>query len=121
MKSYRPTSVVIAAAVLLAALCTPAQADGKTPINKLTRGSVNFATGWLEVPNQISERRQEGSPLWFVHGTVFGLGMTVTRTLYGVYDIVTFPFPPYDKPAMDPDTLIRPRTPPRHLEKPTQG
>lgn len=111
MKFYGAIRIVSAAVVLLAAHSTPAQADGKTPIHKLTRGGVNLATGWLEVPNQMIERRQERSPLWFLHGTLFGLGMTAMRTLYGMYDIVTFPFPPYDQPVMDPDTLIQPRTP----------
>lgn len=109
--------VCVTTFLLVGTLAVPAQAETKTPLNKATRGGVNFATGWLEIPNQIVECRSQGRPLWLLNGVVFGLGMMVVRTMMGVYDVVTFPFGPYDRPVLDPETLIFPRTQPRRLEK----
>jgi len=111
----------ITAFFLAGTLAIPARAETKTPLNKATRGGVNLTTGWLEIPNQIVEYRQRQAPLWLLHGLVYGLGMTVVRTMMGAYDVVSFPFGPYDRPVLDPETLIQPRTQPRHLEKASPG
>lgn len=61
---------------------------------KLVRGVVNAATGWVEIPKQISLIWQESGPgpgsTW---GLLKGVGFAVARTAVGAYEIVTFPAP----------------------------
>ncbi len=103
---------------LLTGLLPNAALAEANPGVKVTRGVVNVLTGWLEVPRQIGQREHTDPPVyWFIHGLVSGLGMATARTFYGIYDMITFPFPPYNSPVMDPETLIHPGTEPRHLEK----
>ena len=88
----------------------PAPALAVNPATKLVRGVVNTSTGWLEIPSQMAERQDDGTVMmWAVHGFVYGTIMGLTRTLYGLYDVITFPVGPYDAPLMDPDTLIAPK------------
>ena len=110
------------AALLLSGLLLPAAAfasgEGGNPGVKLARGITNLATGWMEIPVQMAEQKKTDTTavLWAVHGFIRGLGIGGARTLYGVWDIVTFPLAPYDAPVMDPDTLIKPKAKPRQLE-----
>lgn len=91
-------------------LSAAAPAFAVNPATKLTRGIVNTSTGWLEVPNQMAQRKGDGTVvMWTVHGLIHGLAIGLARTCYGLYDIVTFPVGPYDAPLMDPDTLIAPK------------
>lgn len=73
---------------------------------KAARGIVNLSTGWLEIPAQMAERK----------GFFHGVTMATTRTLYGLWDMLTFPAAPYDSPVMDPDTLIYPKNEPRDIQ-----
>ena len=109
----RRISAVLAAA-LFCGLQQPAalaEETGGNPGAKLTRGLVNIGTGWLEIPAQISEQKKTDHTaiLWMVHGLFNGVAMGLGRTLYGVWDTLTFPVAPYDAPIMNPDTLIRPK------------
>ena len=105
---------VLAAAVLLLSCLHPACAlAGGNPSVKLTRGIVNLGSGWLEVPNQVAEKKNSGSRWWITGGLVRGLVVGTGRTFYGIYDILTFPVAPYDVPRMTPDTLIAPKPSPR--------
>ncbi len=101
--------------LLFFAFSSPAQAGGRSgnPVTKLTRGIINVTTGWLEVPIQIAENRDETILLWIPHGIFQGLMQGGTRTFLGAWDIITFPVAPYDAPLLEPDTLIAPRRPPR--------
>ena len=101
----RITTSVLLAGLLVSLASSSALAGGNAGV-KLTRGLVNITTGWLEIPHRISERKAEKASWWPVHGTIYGLMMATTRTLYGAWDLITFPFPPYDGPVMEPDTLI---------------
>ena len=38
-----------------------------------------------------------------------GIQQAGRRTLYGAWDIATFPFPPYSSPTPEPTTLIAPK------------
>lgn len=95
-------------------LSAAAPALAVNPAAKLTRGIVNASTGWLEVPNQMAQRKDDGTVvMWTVHGLVHGLAIGLARTCYGFYDIITCPIGPYDAPMTDPDTLIAPKHGPR--------
>ena len=91
---------------------------GGNPGTKLTRGILNLGTGWLEVPAQMAERKKTDHTAvwWMVHGAIYGVMRGTARTLYGVFDILTFPVAPYSAPIMQPDTLIKPKRKPRDLE-----
>lgn len=62
---------------------------------KFCRGITNMATGWVElVPRQFIYSYQEDGPWLFVpYGIARGLGMTVVRTMTGVFETVTFYVP----------------------------
>ena len=110
----RPAAFLLIAAIGLG-LAFPGTACAASPATKLTRGLVNTTTGWLEIPSQMAARKEDGTVvLWMVHGFIYGTIMGFTRTLYGLYDIVTFPIGPYDTPRMEPDTLIAPKHGPEH-------
>ena len=79
-------------------------------VSKLGRGLVNVATGWFELPMQISSGMSESGG---VQGFFIGLGkgavFTVLREAAGVYDTATFLFPlPSDyAPLMQPPTVFK--------------
>lgn len=75
------------------------------PAKKLARGVTNLATGWLEVPKQVYEvGREEGWLVGLARAPFDGLGMSVARTVAGMYEMVTFPIPaPFDyQPLLEP-------------------
>ena len=74
-----------------------------TPATKLGNGLTNLFTGWVEIPNHISEVSNErdmlaGITIGAIEGSVYAVG----RTAAGALDTVTFVFPSYDKPIMEP-------------------
>ena len=82
--------LTLAALVLL--LASPAGAQ--TATRKFGRGLAGMTTSVLEVPgNIVAESRArgygEGIPLGFAKG----LGMIIPRTLVGVWEFVSAPFP----------------------------
>jgi len=77
---------------------------------KLSRGIVNAATGWVELPKGIHDEAKERDPLTgLIFGSVKGAGHTVVRTGAGGYEAGTFLFPvPKDyEPVMEPETLLK--------------
>lgn len=61
---------------------------------KLCRGVGNTLFGWMELPLYIRTVSEEESAVAGICcGTVMGLGRAVGRTLIGVVEIATFPFP----------------------------
>lgn len=123
MRKFRQVICFALAAVLLTgfqSLAAPPDGGGESgnPGVKLARGVTNLATGWLEIPVQMAEQKKTDptAVLWVIHGFLRGLAEGASRTLYGAWDIATFPVAPYDAPVMDPDTLIKPKTKPRALE-----
>lgn len=74
-----------------------------TPANKLGYGLTNLLTGWVEIPNHISEVSEERDMLAGITvGTIKGSVYAVGRTAAGALDAATFVFPSYDKPIMEP-------------------
>ena len=82
---------------------------GAMVVKKLFRGIVNAATGWMEIPKQISLIWQEQGP-WMGSswGIVKGLGFAVARSVAGGYEIATFPLPIPDgyQPLMQPEFVM---------------
>lgn len=117
MRNLRRSISVFLVLLFLGLPASPALAGGNPGV-KLTRGIVNLATGWLEIPAQAAEqkKRDDTAVWWLVHGLVRGVMIGTGRTLYGAYDIITFPIAPYDAPMMDPDTLIDPKRKPRDVD-----
>ena len=117
MRNQRGWIVSLLAASLLTCL-PPASAWAANPATKLSRGIVNLVSGWLEFPLKMAEEesRSDTKVLWIAHGTMRGLGAAGARTLYGLWDIVTFPVAPYNRPTLDPDTLIEPNDPPLEVQ-----
>ena len=98
--------------VALLAAARPAfavQETGELVVRKLFRGIVNAATGWIEIPKQISMTwQQSGGGVGASWGLVKGVGYAVARSVGGAYEIVTFPFPiPEEyKPIMQPEFVL---------------
>lgn len=98
--------------VLVLCAAGPAWAEQETGallVNKLFRGIVNAATGWLEIPKQMSVTWQESGPsMGASWGFLKGIGYAVARSVSGAYEIVTFPFPIPEgyRPIMQPEYVL---------------
>ena len=108
----RATIIFLFLMIVLVVQTTPVYSEGTTDksVRKLGRGLVNVATGWLELPMQISAGMSEsGGPEGFFFGLGKGVVWTVLREGAGVYDTATFLFPvPSDYgPLMQPPTVFK--------------
>lgn len=64
------------------------------PTRKLGRGLANIMFGVGEIVYQpMLTNEREGNNAAFSYGIVKGVGRFVARTGYGVWDVLTFPFP----------------------------
>ncbi len=82
---------------------------GSLVVTKLFRGIVNAATGWMEIPKQMSLVWQDQGPgSGLTWGFIKGTGFAIARSVGGAYEIVTFPFPiPEEyRPIMQPDYVL---------------
>ena len=84
--------------------------DTRPVVRKLGRGLANAAAGSLEIPVTIYGMHQDQGPVAAMSwGLLIGLGRTITRTVVGVVEIVTFPVPlprvGYE-PIMQPEFLL---------------
>lgn len=96
---------LLAAVTLLPAL--PAQAHGDpTAERKLERGVLNLFTGFGEIPYQIGQEARINRYRGWLVGLPKGIAWGVFRTLYGAWDTLTFPVPPYSAPILDPEILV---------------
>lgn len=96
------------ACLALATLLLPgsALAEQDTAARKFGRGMAAITTGFLELPgNIVQESRTNGVASGATIGFAMGLGKIVVRTLTGVWDVVTAPFPvPSDfEPMLQPE------------------
>ncbi len=92
--------------LLLLLLALAASADAQTAPRKFARGFAGMTLAILEVPgNIVAESRAhgygEGIPLGFAKG----LGMIIPRTLVGVWEFVSAPFPVPEgyRPILEPE------------------
>lgn len=85
----------------------------QNPPVKLGRGILNVLTGFWEVPlNMIRICKSDGMPKGLTIGLAKGVGMSLYRTVVGVYEILSFAIPaPADYAAItDPPTLMTSET-----------
>jgi len=79
----------------------------KTAVNKLGRGLVNTATCWAEIPAEVARISNEKDPvIGATLGVLQGTILTIVRGASGLFDILTSPFGPYDKPLVKPDYAV---------------
>ena len=77
--------------VLFLAASGRAWADAGT---KLARGLSNTGLGWFEIINEVgNESDRHGLWIGVPSGMFRGIAFGTVRTLAGVYEIITFPFP----------------------------
>ena len=85
------------------------------PIRKLSRGLANTVAGVLEIPLTISKVGNEEGPVAALSwGLLNGCGAALGRTLVGVVELATFPFPLGDigyRPLLEPEFLLHPDQP----------
>jgi putative exosortase-associated protein (TIGR04073 family) len=90
MKKLRPYFLAAFAASMF---FTAFGAAADTAPQKFVRGLAGMTTGVLEIPgNIVKETRAQGA-IGVPIGLAYGLGMTVTRELVGVYEFISAPFP----------------------------
>lgn len=101
--------IVLLITVIVVGLCNFACAEENNAFNKLGRGLINTATGWLEIPKKIYNiSKNDNLFLGITIGTFKGLGWGISRTAVGIYEIITFPFPIPEgyKPIIDPEFVF---------------
>jgi putative exosortase-associated protein (TIGR04073 family) len=80
----------------------------KSPLNKLGRGLLNVPLFFMEVPASfIRVSRQRDISTGATVGMAQGVVVSMCRLATGLYDVITFPFPPYDKPMMKPEYVLQ--------------
>jgi putative exosortase-associated protein (TIGR04073 family) len=98
---------LLCANLLVVGLAAPSQAEENRSVmtddattalqlsgSKLGRGMANLGMGWMEFGKQIYVVGEEEGWLWGLsRGPIDGLGMTLARTVGGIYEILTFPIP----------------------------
>jgi putative exosortase-associated protein (TIGR04073 family) len=95
---------LLVAVPLLLVLVPPVGAQ--TAPDKFLRGLAGMTTSFLEVPgNMVAQTRKRGPAEGIPLGFALGLGMIVPRTLVGVWEFISAPFPlPADyAPILDPE------------------
>ena len=84
--------VLLVGVLLVLASSSPARAQ--TAARKFLRGLAGMTTSVLEVPgNMVRETNERGPAEGLPWGFARGLGMIVPRTLVGVYEFLSAPFP----------------------------
>jgi len=86
-------SIFVTAGVASADIQAPPSSD-QGPTRKLGRGISNIAFGSSELLDSMAAvNYSEGNSAAFGYGLVRGIGRTLARLGYGIYEVVLFPFP----------------------------
>src|SRR5215510_8200055 len=81
-------------AFVVAVWLLPSPCLAQTAARKCLRGLAGMTTSVLELPgNMVAETRTKGAAEGIPLGFAKGLGMIVVRTLVGVYEFLSAPFP----------------------------
>lgn len=64
-------------------------------VGKLSRGLANVIYGWIEVPEQWARVNEDFGSSHATYGLLWGAHKTAIRFGWGLYEIVTAPFPTY--------------------------
>jgi putative exosortase-associated protein (TIGR04073 family) len=93
------------AAIAVAMLFAAPEVGAYTASQKFGRGLAGMVCGFLEIPGNIVKETQAQGPIGAPIGLAYGLGMTVTRELVGVYEFLSAPFPVPDgyRPILKPE------------------
>jgi len=84
----------IAAALVLAGVLLAAPARAQDAPRKFVRGLAGMTLSFLELPgNMVKETRERGAGEGIPLGFAKGLGMIIPRTLVGVWEFLSAPFP----------------------------
>jgi putative exosortase-associated protein (TIGR04073 family) len=75
------------------AILTAPGAEAQSAAHKFGRGLAGMTLGFLEIPGNIVKESQAQGAIGVPIGLAYGLGMTVTRELVGVYEFLSAPFP----------------------------
>ena len=79
----------------------------ETPVNKLLRGGANSLTFIAELPASIWDTiKNKGILRGCTLGLAEGIFTSFARLGTGLFDLVTFLIPPYDKPLLAPEYAI---------------
>jgi putative exosortase-associated protein (TIGR04073 family) len=85
--------LAVGTTAVFADIQAPPQSD-QGPTRKLGRGLGNMLYGSTEIFESMSDvNYAQGNNAAFSYGLVRGLGRTLARLGYGVFETVTFPFP----------------------------
>ena len=113
MRHRKPVSLIILLSFACIFLMQSANAAETEPVysagRKLGRGAANVAFGWLDFFKGIDTVTKENNlAAGLTWGAIYGLGMFVTRTAAGAYEVVTFPLPipPDYKPLVKPEFIL---------------
>jgi putative exosortase-associated protein (TIGR04073 family) len=90
MKKLR---LFLLAALAALTIFTASTASAESAPQKFGRGLAGMTLGFLEIPGNIVKETRNQGPIGVPVGLAYGLGMTVTRELVGVYEFVSAPFP----------------------------
>jgi len=105
----RKTLALVVPAVLLSLLV----AGCAGPEKKLGRGMANFAeiTRWSEFNRSMEQHGlRDGADVGMATGAAEGVPRVFARTGLGIYEVLTFPIPPYH-PIMTKSIPAKPRYP----------
>lgn len=93
------------AAMAALMMLTGPSADAHTAARKFGRGLAGMTLGFLEIPGNIVKETRAQGPIGAPIGLAYGLGMTVTRELVGVYEFLSAPFavPAGYRPILNPE------------------
>ncbi len=78
------------------------------PVTKLGRGITNIATGWVEIPKEITKEVRNSDVGSFIVAPFKGFGKAITRTLAGALEAVTFiiPLPRHYESVIHPPLVL---------------
>lgn len=107
--------------IILQLFVLPIQAQGYNALRKLGRGVTNTSLGWVEIirqtikvnqPDYFYNPGERRSALFFnpvtklfLWGPLKGLAYAIERSFIGIYEVITFPFPPYGH-FVDPEFIF---------------
>jgi len=101
--------VTVLSLAVLIGLASAGACYAQDPFTKLGRGVANTLTGWVELPKNIYDTSaQDNAFAGVTVGLAKGLGSAIVRTVSGLYEIVTFPFPLPEnyKPVLEPEYVF---------------
>ena len=79
------------------------------PIRKLSRGLVNTACGWVEIPAEFFREADRSADVGgFMIAPFKGIAKAIGRTVVGIYEVATFiiPLPSRYRPLIEPEFVF---------------